>query len=79
MTKKEKRLALLCSCPENMSYSDLIAAMADLGVFQLKTNGGSHLKFRGNGVQIILPVHNGDCASCYKKQVSDQLKSKGLL
>ncbi len=79
MSKREKRLALFVASPAKMKLADLIAVLADFGIFLVKNNGGSHQKFRGNGVRIILPIHNGDCEGIYKEEARDILIKKGLI
>lgn len=69
MTKKSKLVDKFLERPDSIRYSQLVGILEDFG-FEHITAKGSHQKFKHPklDVDLIIPLHNGDCKEFYKQQ-----------
>ncbi len=76
MSQKKKLLKKFLERPATLRYSEIVHLLLGLG-FSHSHGKGSHNKFRHPKIQrdIILPLHNNDCATYYKVEASNVIKS----
>ena len=69
MTKLQKLKAKFLRNPKSIKYTELELILKYLGFEKIKAKG-SHVKFKHSKltVDIIIPIHNGECKDFYKKQ-----------
>lgn len=74
MSRIEKLLQDLRLRPESLRYKDIETILFYVGCEKVSVKG-SHVKFKHRSLRydIIIPVHNNECKSFYKKQVLKQI------
>lgn len=80
MTKKEKLLLKFIKNFESIKYIELENILLDIWYKKIDAKW-SHVKFKNTRLvnDIIIPLHNNDCKSFYKKQVLKILKNNSLI
>ncbi len=80
MTKKEKIFEKFENNPESLKYNELEFVLKNLWFEKINAKW-SHVKFKNKILQsdIIIPIHNNDCKSFYKKQTYKILKNNSLI
>lgn len=76
MSRIEKLLHKFRSKPDSVRYVDIESVLFHVGFEKLDAKG-SHVKFKHRAlrVDIVIPVHNGECKPFYKKQVLKQISN----
>ena len=74
MSRIEKLLKRFQSHPESVRYGDIESILLHIGCEKISIKG-SHVKFKHTSLRLdmVIPVHNGECKSFYKKQVLKQI------
>lgn len=74
MSRIEKLLQKFRKTPESVKSQELENILLHLGCEKILAKG-SHVKFKHQKLKydIVIPVHNNDCKSFYKKQALKQL------
>lgn len=81
MSSRDKLRARLARCPADLTWDELVRALASFG-YEVTAGAGSRRKFRGAGLpSISLHVpHPGRIVKAYAvRQVVDLLRREGLL
>jgi predicted RNA binding protein YcfA (HicA-like mRNA interferase family) len=74
MSRIEKLLQKFQKKPDSVRYADIETILLHVGCEKVSLRG-SHVKFKHRTVRhdIVIPVHNNECKSFYKKQVRKQI------
>ncbi len=76
MSRIEKLLRKFMGRPETVRYMDIEKILLFIGFEKIQAKG-SHVKFKHSKMRfdIIIPIHNNECKTFYKKQVREQIIS----
>ena len=80
MTKTDKTIAKFKQNPATLPFHEIESLLVRFG-FQIVPAKGSHRKFKHPPLKIeyVVPVHNGECKSFYKKEIAKILKHNNLI
>lgn len=74
MSQIDKLIQKFKDNPEKIKYVDLVKILKYLN-FETISIKGSHVKYKKNQINIVIPVHNNECKSFYKKEVYKIIKN----
>ena len=69
MTQKQKLIEMFFKNPSSLKFKQVVIVLEEFG-FALVHARGSHTKFKHPKLpyDFVIPVHNGDCKTFYKKK-----------
>ncbi len=75
MTKIKKLQDKFFKNPKTLKYKDIELVLISFGCKKINVKRGSHVKFKHSKLMdIIIPVHGGECKEFYKKTISSKMK-----
>lgn len=62
--------------PTSIRYAQLQKVLLYFGCTMINTKTGSHVKYKHSGlsVDLVIPVHNGECKDFYKKEAKKYIE-----
>ena len=75
MTKRDEIIQKFINNPVSLKYNQIEQVLVSLG-FEKIVIKGSHRKFKHHSLDrdLIIPVHNNECKSFYKKLIAKTIK-----